>query len=152
QRHAEELFVSLVQIGQGATDSRRPALLRDLRPELARVAELLSGREARLLSIDGEKLEIAHEALLREWSRLRGWLQTQRKDLLLRQNLETRAQHWEEMAGGDASRADEGLLDPGWPLEEAQQLARGKPHLLSELCKRYIKASADNAQAIAAKQ
>src|SRR6185369_11968885 len=38
-----------------------------------RVLDILT--ESRLLTIGGETVEVAHEALLREWPRLRGWLE-----------------------------------------------------------------------------
>ena len=41
-------------------------------PDAARVLAVLT--EARLLTVDEGTVEVAHEALLREWPRLRGWL------------------------------------------------------------------------------
>jgi WD40 repeat protein len=50
----------------------------------------------------GPTIEVAHEALLREWSRLRGWLDEARDDIRLQRQLAGAAQEWRE-GGQDAS-------------------------------------------------
>jgi WD40 repeat protein len=63
---------------------------------------------SRLLSFDrdpvthGPTVEVAHEALLREWARLRGWLNESRGDIRLQRMLAQAAGEW-EAAGRDAS-------------------------------------------------
>jgi serine/threonine protein kinase/WD40 repeat protein len=62
----------------------------------------------RLLTLDHDlanrrpTVEVAHEALLREWERMRGWLDESRADLRLRQQLARAEQEWRQ-AGKDAS-------------------------------------------------
>ncbi|MBI1877295.1 MAG: protein kinase [Chloroflexi bacterium] len=62
----------------------------------------------RLLSFDrdpltrGPTVEVAHEALLREWGRLREWLDASRGDIRLQRLLATAATEWQE-AGQEAS-------------------------------------------------
>ena len=52
----------------------------------------------RLLSLDHDPatrsptVEVAHEALLREWDRLRGWLNESREDIRLERQLSTAAE------------------------------------------------------------
>jgi WD40 repeat protein/DNA-binding SARP family transcriptional activator len=59
--------------------------------------------EARLLSLDRHRqsrmptVEPAHEALLREWPRLRGWLEDDRHALLVRTHLREAAASWDEL-------------------------------------------------------
>ena len=56
----------------------------------------------RLLSFDrnpttgGPTVEVAHEALLREWNRLRDWLDGSREDLRRQAALAAGAREWEE--------------------------------------------------------
>ena len=56
----------------------------------------------RLLTLDHDPnsrrptVEIAHEALLREWQRLRGWLDESRDDLRLRRQLTRAAEEWRQ--------------------------------------------------------
>ncbi len=62
----------------------------------------------RLLTFDrdpitrGPTVEVAHEALLREWSRLREWLDASRNDIRMQRLLATAAAEWRE-ANQDAS-------------------------------------------------
>jgi hypothetical protein len=41
-------------------------------------------------------LEVSHEALIREWPRLAGWLQDAREDILLQQSISEGATNWQE--------------------------------------------------------
>jgi WD40 repeat protein/energy-coupling factor transporter ATP-binding protein EcfA2 len=62
--------------------------------------------DARLVvteSIEGESfVEIAHEALIREWPRLRGWIDERREELILRSELGEAAERWADR-GRDSS-------------------------------------------------
>ncbi|MCA9697502.1 MAG: protein kinase, partial [Myxococcales bacterium] len=85
------LVTRLVHLGnRSSEDTRRRVALADLDedPTTRRVLEVLVG-EARVLvaaEVDGrETVEIAHEALLREWTTLVGWLDADREALKLRQ-------------------------------------------------------------------
>ena len=84
----------------------------------------LFGR-ARLLSFDydpltrGPTVEIAHEALLRAWPRLRGWLDEDRAALRLSRLLTAAAAEWE------ASGRDDGFLLRGARLDQLAPLAGG---------------------------
>jgi formylglycine-generating enzyme required for sulfatase activity len=59
---------------------------------------LMVRREA----IDGDTVEVAHEALFREWSRLRGWLEPERARLDAIRTLQTDALTWDRN-GRDAA-------------------------------------------------
>ncbi|GAA3819099.1 hypothetical protein GCM10022226_44510 [Sphaerisporangium flaviroseum] len=50
---------------------------------------------ARLLTVDTHTVQIAHEALIRGWPRLRTWIEEDRADLLILQQLGTDARDWE---------------------------------------------------------
>ncbi len=81
-------------------------------------------------SPDNDQLEIAHEALVRNWPRLIGWLEEDRVFLRHRLRLTEMAEQW------DALDRDESALLRGLVLEEAQQYAD-----LSELEKTFVAAS-----------
>jgi DNA-binding SARP family transcriptional activator/WD40 repeat protein len=57
---------------------------------------------ARLVSIDGETLQIAHEALVRVWPRLRGWLDDDVDGQRLFRHLAGAADAWESMSRPDS--------------------------------------------------
>jgi hypothetical protein len=42
-----------------------------------------------------DEVEVAHEALIRHWPRLRAWLDQDRAALLLRETIREAAQEWE---------------------------------------------------------
>ncbi len=65
-----------------------------------RLVELLV--EARLVSIDGDTLQIAHEALVRVWPRLRGWLDDDIDGQRLFRHLAGAADAWEAMGRPDS--------------------------------------------------
>lgn len=97
QAVARRLFLRLVTPGEGAGDTRRivgrDEIGADAEPGLAaRVVGLLT--DARLLTVDGRAVQIAHEALLRSWPRLRGWIDDARDDLRMRQRLIQHAGDW----------------------------------------------------------
>jgi len=57
---------------------------------------------ARLVSIDGDTLQIAHEALVRVWPRLRGWLDDDLDGQRLFRHLAGAADAWETMGRPDS--------------------------------------------------
>lgn len=102
-----QLFLRLVSAGQedaALPDRRRRVPLNELLaldPDEDRVDELIDIFAAyRLLTLDHDPasrrptVEVAHEALLREWQRLRDWLDDSRADLRLRRQLARAAGEW----------------------------------------------------------
>jgi hypothetical protein len=89
---ARRVFVRLTALGDGTEDTRRPTRLEELQglagqsdgADIAGVLDRAAG--ARLLTLDQERVELAHEALIRCWPRLHGWLTEDRDALrILRQ-------------------------------------------------------------------
>ena len=64
-------LVALAPDGEPTRSRLRRSLVADDPTRAALVEQLVS---ARLVSIDEQSVEIAHEALAREWPRLRAWL------------------------------------------------------------------------------
>lgn len=138
QDAARRLFLRLVTPGEGAGDTRRiverTEIAADIAPELtARVVEQLT--EARLLTVDKRFVQITHEALLRSWPRLRGWIDEARDDLRMRQRL---IRHAEEWAG--ANRDSEVLLR-GTTLLTAIDWRAKHPDQGGALLQEFIEAS-----------
>ena len=67
------------------------------RPEDREIVQevLLALADSRLITTDKETAEVAHEALIREWPTLRGWLEEDRERLRLHRRLVDAAQEWE---------------------------------------------------------
>ncbi len=52
--------------------------------------------DARLVTMEEDTVEVAHEALIREWPRLRGWLDDDREALRIHRHLTHAAEDWAE--------------------------------------------------------
>jgi WD40 repeat protein/DNA-binding SARP family transcriptional activator len=113
QEAARQLFLRLVTLGdEGSEDTRRRVPRTELgavevAPEAIDAAVDAFGAR-RLLTFDrdpvtrGPTVEVAHEALLREWARLHGWIEAARDDVRAHQRLAAAASEWVE-SGRDAS-------------------------------------------------
>ncbi len=125
QATAQQMFLRLVTLGEGVEDTRR----RTLRSELAAIVadsetmdEIIDTFSAyRLLSLDHDPatrsptVEVAHEAILREWERLRGWLNASRHEIRLQRQLATAVADWR------AGKQDLSFLLRGARLEQFEK-------------------------------
>jgi serine/threonine protein kinase/ABC-type glycerol-3-phosphate transport system substrate-binding protein len=148
-----QLFLRLVTLGEGTEDTRR----RVRRSELATLADPQTmdavietfGRH-RLLSFDRDPdtreptVEIAHEALLREWARLRGWIDDAREDLRQRARISSATREWEH-----AERSSEYLMT-GVRLAQAEEATHGDSIRLTEDEREFLGASLAHRDAVAA--
>ena len=102
RRLARSVFLRLTELGEGIEDTRRRVAIDELVPEGAArdAVDALLERlaEARLVTLDEGTAEVAHEALIREWPRLRRWLDEDRAGIRLHRQLSDAARLWE--AGG----------------------------------------------------
>ncbi len=106
RKATRQLFMRLVTLGEGVEDTRRRALRSelediDLDTTERSIREVIdSFGRARLLSFDrdpvsrGPTVEVAHEALLREWKQLRKWLDESRADVRMQRVLANAAVEW----------------------------------------------------------
>jgi WD40 repeat protein/class 3 adenylate cyclase len=106
QRVARDIFVRLTELGEGTEDTARRAtideLARDDPMEAARTDAVLGTlAAARLVTVSAGTVEVAHEALIREWPRLRGWLDEDRDGLRVMRHLTVAAHEWDQR-GRDA--------------------------------------------------
>jgi hypothetical protein len=72
----------------------------------------------------GPTVEVAHEALLREWARLRGWLDESRSDVRMQRMLAGAAAGWVEANEGPGFLLRDARLDQfgGWAESSAVAL------------------------------
>jgi WD40 repeat protein/serine/threonine protein kinase len=124
-----QMFLRLVTLGEGVEDTRRRAP----RAELLAVVddpdvmdEVIDTYTAyRLLSLDHDPasrapmIEVAHEAILREWQRLRNWLDESRHDIRQQRLLAAAAADWQ------AANRDPSYLLHGTRLEQFEDWASG---------------------------
>ena len=86
---ARRTLLRLAETGEGGQPVRRRVSVAEVAPEgdadARAVLDLLAAR--RLLTVSETHAEVAHEALLREWPRLRGWLDEDEAGRRLRRHL-----------------------------------------------------------------
>jgi RsiW-degrading membrane proteinase PrsW (M82 family) len=141
------VFVRLTRLdqsGQAARDARRRVRVNDLiypNDTLAQTMDFIRRlTNARLLitssaALQNEEVEVAHEALIRNWPRLRGWLDEDRLSLLVQEDIREAASMW------DASDHDsDAIVHRGGKLEDALHLMRNPRAVLSALETRYLDA------------
>jgi len=134
------MFLQLTELGETTEDTRRRVPLAELVTEgesgghATAVLERLTA--ARLLVVGDDSAEIAHEALIREWPRLRGWLAEDRDELLMLRDVTTAARSWDETG------RDEADLYRGPRLAAAVELA-GDERRLSRVEREFLGASQD---------
>ncbi|MGP4099018.1 nSTAND1 domain-containing NTPase [Nonomuraea sp. KM90] len=128
---ARQIFLRLTALGEGTEDTKRRITRGEIdHPETAAVLDALAG--ARLVTLDGDIVEIAHEAVIRSWPRLRDWLTEDREGLRIHRRITEAAQAWE------AEDRDEGALYRGTRLTVANDWATGNPSLLSPGERRFL--------------
>jgi WD40 repeat protein/DNA-binding SARP family transcriptional activator len=86
----------------------------------------------RLLTVGGDTVEVAHEALLREWPRLRRWLEQDAEARRLHRHLTLAARDWE------TDGRDPGELYRGTRLASALEFASGRPDALNQLEREFL--------------
>jgi WD40 repeat protein/transcriptional regulator with XRE-family HTH domain len=154
QEAARQLFLRLVTLGEGVEDTRRRALMSELVSAAANKdnRHAQEGEEAlqrvldvfgryRMLTFDrdpvtaGPTVEVAHEALLHTWGRLREWLDESREDLRVHRRLIASALEW-QASGQEAS-----YLASGSRLAQFEALAAYGGLALTEDEQAYLAAS-----------
>ncbi|MBO3752402.1 AAA family ATPase [Streptosporangiaceae bacterium NEAU-GS5] len=118
---ARGVFLRLVNLGNGGRPTRRTVPLGTLLDEMPdtagtrRVLDVFAAEGARLVTIDRDTIEIAHEALLTAWDQLSGWIDDSRDAMIKERAIVEAAGRWAEES------RDEGLLLRGTRLESARE-------------------------------
>ena len=150
KRAVKHIFLSLTQLGEGTEDTRRRVVMSNLvtatlsLEAIERVVRKLAD-EKLVVTDDREKgkvsgdaiVDVAHEALIRGWKLLRGWLDEDRQNLRQQRWIEDRAIEWQ-----GSEKAKEFLLS-GKQLKEARKFQQQQVDrfALSELVARFLQIS-----------
>lgn len=137
QEKARQVFTRLVRPGVGTEDTRRIATKSQLLTEWELTRRLA---DKRLVvtgwnELEEEIAEIAHEALIQKWSKLRQWLIDDREFLTWRERIEVGVTQWEE------SGHDDGVLLRGNVLTTAETWFKKQRSKLSLPEQNFIEAS-----------
>jgi formylglycine-generating enzyme required for sulfatase activity len=146
---ARRVFVSLVSPQEDATRDTRAVI--DLPTEGMEREVIERFSAARLLTAGRGTVELAHEALIREWNTLRTkWLQENRDFLRVRDRIRDARDLWDPPVGekGDREsgrkekrRSPERLIPSGLPLQEARNLLRNHGDVGIDDIREYIRLS-----------
>src|SRR5262249_1321104 len=121
QQAARRLFLRLVTPGEGQEDTRARAAMPE-EPTLRKIVEQFANPRTRLLVTGWDRasrptVEVAHEALIRTWPRLREWVDANREKLRARAAILQAKAEWEQQG-----RRNDLLLPAGFQLERGRAL------------------------------
>jgi len=144
QQAARRLFLQLVRTSPTGNDSRRRVPQNEIGSSERNLVKTLADARLVVTTRDAisqeESAEVAHEALIRSWPRLKGWLNENREYLLWRERLRVSIDAWLSLA------QDEGALLRGKGLAEAEDRSRERPGILTTQEQAFI------AQSVALRQ
>jgi WD40 repeat protein len=117
QEITRQVFLGLVQLGEGTKDTRRRMKLeqvvsrRNSLEQVQKVIARFADPGARLITLtddaDSETAEVTHEALFDNWKQLKDWLENSRSDLRFQRRLDEAVTVWQgnERPGGNLWRS-----------------------------------------------
>ncbi|MGA5761444.1 helix-turn-helix domain-containing protein [Nonomuraea bangladeshensis] len=135
---ARRLLLHMVCVEESGPETRRPVDVRRLPPAHfppEPTSEVIDAfATARLLTLDAGSAQLAHEALLRAWPRLREWIVADRAGLRTHRRLAEAAEAWER------EHRDTSLLYRGTRLSAAREWAGSQPAALTTLERDFLDA------------
>ncbi|MSR59930.1 MAG: TIR domain-containing protein [Planctomycetaceae bacterium] len=156
EKLCRELFLRLVQPGEGTEDTKRLVRWQELRRGSVEDAAALEQTvrklaDNRLITTSGDStagdelhadstVEVVHEALIRGWGELRKWLDADRAGLRIHRQLTESANEWAK-SHADLSRRDPSLLYTGTRLAVARELAKRGDVAFNDIESRFLNAS-----------
>ena len=132
---ARQVFLRLTALGDGTEDTKRRLATTELDDDANTQVVLDRLAHARLLTLDRDGVEIAHEALIRSWPRLRDWLNEDREGLRTHRGLTEAASTW------DSLNRDQDALYRGSRLDTAAEWAKRAGVRLSTREREFLDAS-----------
>ncbi|MBD2606491.1 CHAT domain-containing protein [Scytonema hofmannii FACHB-248] len=138
---AQRVFIQLVQPGEGTEDTRKLATSEEVGGENWDLVTRLADKRLVVTNWDElrneETVEVVHEALIRHWGRLRGWMQENRKFRIWQQGLMVALQQWVD------SSKDEGALLRGATLAVAEDWLQQRGEEVSKPQRWFIEKSVE---------
>lgn len=138
RRLVRRALVQMVQPGDGTEDTRRVATRDELSSDEWALVQKLADERLVVTGINEagkETAEVVHEALIRNWERLREWMSADREYRAWQERLRATMNQWQ------ASGQDEGALLRGAPLQQALEWAAGDTVILSTMERSFINLS-----------
>ncbi|MEU0881461.1 hypothetical protein ABZ345_22855 [Lentzea sp. NPDC005914] len=141
QAIARKIFLRLTALGEGTEDTKRRVSRDSLDNDDDTLFVLDHLARARLITLDDTGVDLTHEAVIRSWPRLSGWLTANRDGLRVHHELTEAASTWETL------NRDSGALYRGVRLALAREWAAGDDDAMSARERRFLTASVDAEEA-----
>ncbi|MFT7549134.1 MAG: WD40 repeat protein, partial [Candidatus Azotimanducaceae bacterium] len=149
---AEKIFLELTELGEGVEDTRRISNKTELvesivagEDDVKHVIDQLASDKTRLIVIDEEgAVEVAHEALIRNWPLLRNWIDNNREILRFVRQLQEDAEEWEQLVQEQEGKT--GALYRDYKLQRAVEWLNDQPSNNDGLVAQFIKESKKEAE------
>src|SRR5262249_53942943 len=143
---ARQLFLRLVTPGEGQEDARVRAAM-PVDQAQRKIVEQFASQRTRLLVTGYDRaarptVEVAHEALIRTWPRLRKWIDSNREKLRSRAAILQAKTDWEQNR-----RRDDMVLPAGLQLERARSLLADPGDIPIDDIKEFIQLSSEREEA-----
>ncbi|MGB8689641.1 MAG: CHAT domain-containing protein [Microcoleus sp.] len=141
KKQAQRIFVQLVRPGEGTEDTRRVATRAEVGEENWNLVSYLAGYQARLVVTgrqkqeDEDTVEVVHEALIREWETLRGWINANRQFRTWQERLKVALREWKN------NNHDSGALLRGASLTVAEDWLRKRADEMTQEERDFIQVS-----------
>ncbi|HEV2783001.1 MAG TPA: hypothetical protein VGX25_26745 [Actinophytocola sp.] len=132
---AKQILLRLAALSDDASDTARRVHRRELDDDQDTAAVLDRLARARVVTLDRHGVELAHESLIRHWSRLRDWLAEDRDGLRVHRQLTEATLIWESLD------RDPGALYRGAGLARAQTWLADRDPALTTREREFLAAS-----------
>lgn len=142
QTIARQLFLRLIAVTEDTEPTKRRIRRTELNeqdPNTGTVLDALA--HARLITLDRDRIDIAHEALIRCWARLRTWVDSDRDGLRIHRQLTEATDTWQ------ALDRDDSTLYRGTRLAITREWVTENEDLLNPRERDFLGASVDAEQA-----
>lgn len=145
QTLVRQMFLRLVTLGEGTEDTRRRVSMTELLSldyDTEAIQEVIDTfAKYRLLTLDRDPItrnptvEVAHEALIRQWQLLRQWLDTNRDGLRVQRRVAAATTEWQNMG------RDNSFLASGMRLHQFEEWLQSTELATTESERDYIQQS-----------
>ena len=145
KEQAQRIFLSLVRLGEETKDTRRVATREEIGHQNWGLVIDLADYKTRLL-VTGrndksgeETVEVVHEALIREWARLRQWVNENRERLIQKRKIEAAAVEWRDKAKSKDYLLAGKQLNEAKAFQKEQNISLALSNLAGEFIVKSIK-------------
>jgi hypothetical protein len=143
QAKGKDIFLRLIQLGEGTEDTRRRAARSEFKntSEIQNIIQELASERLITTKSEGKDqegyIEVAHEALIRSWPRLRSWIDENRDILRIKSRFTEAANVWSR----EGRNSPQDYVYRGALLASIEELINNTNENLNDIEKEFFEAS-----------